>query len=59
MNISTNNELEFALSFWVVIFLLIGILYNASAAATSSAGETERIPLYYVSTRDHRVLHMR
>jgi pimeloyl-ACP methyl ester carboxylesterase len=52
MNISTNNELEFALSLWVVIFLLIGILYNASAAATSSGGETERIPLYYVSTRD-------
>jgi pimeloyl-ACP methyl ester carboxylesterase len=53
MNISTNNRLEFALSLWVVVmFLPIGILYNASAAATSSIGETERIPLYYVSTRD-------
>ena len=52
MNISTNNGLEFALSLWVVMFLLIGILYNVSAAATSSIGETERIPLYYVSTRD-------
>ena len=51
MNISMNNGLEFALSFWVVMFLLIGILYNTSAAATSSAEETE-IPLYYVSTRD-------
>jgi pimeloyl-ACP methyl ester carboxylesterase len=52
MSISTNNGLEFALSLWVVMFLLIGILYNASAAATSSIEETERIPLYYVSTRD-------
>jgi pimeloyl-ACP methyl ester carboxylesterase len=52
MNISTNNGLEFALSLWVVMFLLIGILYNVSAAATPSIGETERIPLYYVSTRD-------
>lgn len=52
MNISTNNGLEFALSLWVVMFLLIGILYNVSAAATTSIGETERIPLYYVSTRD-------
>ena len=52
MNISTNSGLEFALSLWVVMFLLIGILYNASAAATSSIEETERIPLYYVSTRD-------
>jgi hypothetical protein len=53
MNIAMNKRLEFALSFWVVMLLLIGILYNnASAAATSSAGETERIPLYYVSTRD-------
>ena len=52
MNIAMNKRLEFALSFWVVMLLLIGILYNASAAATSSAGETERIPLYYVSTRE-------
>jgi hypothetical protein len=34
------------------MLLLIGILYNKPAAATSSVGETERIPLYYVSTRD-------
>ncbi len=51
MNISTNNVLQLALSLWVVMFL-IGILYNASAATTSSIEETERIPLYYVSTRD-------
>jgi hypothetical protein len=51
INIAMNKRLEFALSFWVVMLLLIGILYNASAAATSLAGE-ERIPLYYVSTRD-------
>ena len=51
MNVSMNNGLVFALSFWVVMLLLIGILYDVSAA-TSSAGETERISLYYVSTRD-------
>lgn len=37
MNIAMNERLEFALSFWVVMLLLIGILYNASAATTSSA----------------------
>jgi len=51
MNVSINDGLVFVLSFGVVISLLIGVSYNGSNA-TSSLEEREKIPLYYVSTRD-------
>ena len=51
MKVSINDGLVFVLSFGVVISLLIGVSYNGSNA-TSSLEEREKIPLYYVSTRD-------
>lgn len=50
-NITLNNEWMFILSFGLVMLLLIGASYNTSIA-TSSTGESKRIPLYYISTRD-------
>ena len=46
-----NNGLEFVLSLGIILVFLIGISYNESNA-TSLIGEKEKIPLYYVSTRD-------
>ncbi|MFY9964403.1 MAG: hypothetical protein WAK50_01580 [Nitrososphaeraceae archaeon] len=50
--VSTNNEWVLALSFGLILLLLIGASYNTSIATSSTTGETEKIPLYYVSTRD-------
>ena len=46
-----NNECGFVLSLGLILLLLIGVSYNTSIA-TSSTGETNKIPLYYTSTRD-------
>ena len=50
--VSTNNEWVLALSFGLILLLLIGASYNTSIATSSTTGETEKIPFYYVSTRD-------
>jgi hypothetical protein len=46
-----NNEWGFVLALGLILLLLIGASYNTSIA-TSSTGETNKIPLYYTSTRD-------
>lgn len=47
-----KNEWLLVFSFGLIFLLLIGSLYNTSIASSPSSGETEKIPLYYVSTRD-------
>jgi hypothetical protein len=49
-----NNKLGFVLSFGLILLLLFGSSYNTSIASSSSSSteETEKIPLYYTSTRD-------
>jgi hypothetical protein len=49
--VSMNYEMMLVLFFGLMLLLLIGASYNTSIA-TSSPGETAKIPLYYVSTRD-------
>ena len=49
--VSMNYEMMLVLFFGLMLLLLIGASYNTSIA-TSSLGETAKIPLYYVSTRD-------
>jgi hypothetical protein len=52
-NITMNNGLVFVLLFGTVMLLLIGGSYDTSiATSSSSGGETEKIPLYYASTRN-------
>ena len=51
MNISMNSRLGIVLSVCVVMLLLIGISYDVSVPSLS-AEKTEKIPLYFVSTRD-------
>ena len=46
-----NNKLGFVLSFGLILLLLFGSSYNTSIAS-SSTEETEKIQLYYTSTRD-------
>ena len=47
-----NNELILILLFGLIMLLLIGISYNTLIATSSSTGESKKIPLYYISTRD-------
>ena len=44
-----NNKLGFVLSFGLILLLLFGSSYNTSIASSS---KTEKIPLYYTSSRD-------
>ena len=48
---SMKNEWAFMLSFGLIMLLLIGVLYNTSIAILWT-GESKKIPLYYISTRD-------
>ena len=48
-----NNKLGFVLSFGLILLLLLGSSYSTSIeSSSSSTEETEKIPLYYTSTRD-------
>lgn len=50
-NFSMNNGLGFVLSLGLILMLLFGVSYNPLLVALSTE-LMEKIPLYYVSTRD-------
>jgi Alpha/beta hydrolase of unknown function (DUF900) len=50
--VTMNYEWWFVFSLGLILLLLIGTSYNASIASSPSSEETEKISLYYVTTRN-------